>query len=266
MLIHYGGIMKNCENCNAQIESSETKCPYCGYINYEGAYANYINKLDDIKDDLQDLENLPKQEFNNELKQQGKRSIKNIFKIIMTIVVVLAAFYVASSILVGHDSYESVDPKEQLLWQQNVFPTLDQWYEEKDYDAIVEYEIELFSDDSNLFTLFNWQHYEFIDLYAHYYFYKENLDYRNTGEKLDEYAYLDILYGLIKYKVYTTEDDFSIEQQEILDEYYIEMQHFIQAELEINDNELAYVFENALDENKRIDFEYIEEVIENKMR
>lgn len=72
-----------CINCGAEINASDTKCPYCGYINEEGAEKAYMDRLNDIRNDLDSVDEEAAAEY-------GKDYGRVLKLILITLAVLLA--------------------------------------------------------------------------------------------------------------------------------------------------------------------------------
>ena len=77
-----------CINCGAQINTSDTKCPYCGYINEEGAEKAYIDHLYDIRDNLDSVDEKAATEYG-----------RGYGKVLKLILITLAVLLVISGIV-----------------------------------------------------------------------------------------------------------------------------------------------------------------------
>ena len=67
-----------CINCGAQINTSDTKCPYCGYINVEGAEKKFLSDLDEIDRNIKETKKEPvKQEWSPRMERLSMEE-KNI--------------------------------------------------------------------------------------------------------------------------------------------------------------------------------------------
>lgn len=123
-----------CENCGAEIDIKEPRCPYCDSFLYEGAEQEYWDKMGKIHEDLKDLEDVPEQAYKREVKAQT-RKVGGVLKRGMILLLVCAGLWMLFS---GDRRAKDVeDKKSQMVWQQENFPKLDAWYEAGEYDEII---------------------------------------------------------------------------------------------------------------------------------
>lgn len=156
--------MAICENCGAEVEEKEPRCPYCGTFQYPGAEKEYWEKLGQMKENMKELEPLQKKLYRNEVHRQVRKAGKRL-KICAVLLALLAAggiFWMS-----WEEKREAETEKAQILWQQEVFPKLDNWYETGDYDAILAFEQELYEEDSP-YRIWNWKHSAFLECYEAY--------------------------------------------------------------------------------------------------
>lgn len=168
--------MIKCRECGAQIEELSPRCPYCGVINELGAEHKYMQDMSDLKDDLEELADIPKEEIAEEVKGHLKFTVKTVM-ITLLILAVLAGilFLLDHSWEISESIYEAIhhirtaDAREQLLWEQENFPQLDEWYEAEDFDAILEFQYEVYNVERGIrYNLYNWEHSQLITLYDLY--------------------------------------------------------------------------------------------------
>ncbi len=186
-----------CHNCGAEIEALDAKCPHCEAMNYVGAEAKYIRDLNKIKDNLEKLDEIPGRVYKSEMTSQIKR--------IIIIAAVAGAVFVL--VFLGIRIYQKqenskqedyfADPKEQILWDRDNFPRLNQWYEEEEYDELLEYLMTLLESERP-FSYINWAHQDFLFIYSEY---KEVMDFIqriDNQEEWSEYHVASSLYGALK--------------------------------------------------------------------
>lgn len=152
-----------CENCHAMIDAESPQCPYCGAINVSGSEKKYMEQLSDIKEDIEELEQIPVHASQKEMGKTGKIILITVAVLVVTVGIITKAYhffdYIFTDIVVE-------DPKQKLLWERENYPVLDTMYENEDYDGILAFMQEHFEDAG--YSVYNWDHYSFIDLYRYY--------------------------------------------------------------------------------------------------
>lgn len=155
---------QNCRNCGAIISVDVHKCPYCGGFSYEGAKKKYFKDLNNIKDNLVQLEEVPVESY----KKEASIQIKKIIKTAIICLVIVAIFYgariLSSKLEDWKYSFNLADAKDQLLWEHENLPILDEWYEAGEYDKLVDFCNDLYSKDI-IYSINNWKHDDFIWIY-----------------------------------------------------------------------------------------------------
>lgn len=174
-----------CGSCSASFEEDLGKCPYCGSTNIKGAEREYMGKLEDVRKDMGELNNVPLEELQAAVKKQG-----HFLKMFLIVVLVIAA--AAVLILFALTRREKRDYKEQYLWQQEYFPQLSQFYDNGEYDAMLELAAHALADNPSA-TLWDWEHYNFYNAY----FYASNFEFllreREKGD-LSESGYSSLFF------------------------------------------------------------------------
>ena len=92
--------MIRCNNCGADIEETQTQCPYCHAMQYEASEKEYMNHLYKMNDTMDGLD------------ENANCYIRN--RIICHAVITLAA--VAAALLVGTASSRSIMPPMVRLY------------------------------------------------------------------------------------------------------------------------------------------------------
>ncbi len=160
-----------CENCHAPIEEDSAKCPYCGALNAVGGEKQYMEQLYDIKKDVEELSAAPVREYRREIGKTGR-----VIRVTVLVTAVLTAF-VGLLLFLGRkwtDHEPTVEEaRAQMQWEKENFPKLDALYAEGDYDAVVAYVFE--NQGEPYYSIANWAHADFIDVYTRYQYCKEDL-------------------------------------------------------------------------------------------
>ena len=136
-----------CKNCGAIISIKDHKCPYCEGFNYEGAKIKYFKDLHHFKDDLKELEEIPTESYKKEVSVQIRKIIKILLICAFIIVVLYGIISLVLRLKDRTDRINLAEPMEQLLWDRENFPKLDEWYEAGEYDKLIEFSYELYSAD-----------------------------------------------------------------------------------------------------------------------
>lgn len=154
-----------CKRCKALFEDKEPACPYCGAFFYKGAETQYMNQMEDVLDDMKDLKNQTDEIFIDQTKIQvkthGKRMAKIIGITIFAAVVIWGMYFAKQTI---SDNAE----RKQFEFEEQNFAQLDYWYENEEFDRILDFENNLYAEDSEL-HIYNWKQYPFITQLRNYY-------------------------------------------------------------------------------------------------
>ena len=126
--------MIRCNNCGADIEETQTQCPYCHAMQYEASEKEYMNHLYKMNDTMDGLD------------ENANRYIRN--RIICHAVITLAA--VAAALLVGtawgytkyRSYYNSASERreiaEGMAWYDENVPQINEAYEQGNFADISE--------------------------------------------------------------------------------------------------------------------------------
>lgn len=142
-----------CQNCDAEFDEQEVKCPYCGFLYAPGMEKKYMSDLEDKRQALDVVDDEARADYRKEATTSGKKALRAIL-IVAAILLVIFGASKLHEYLLFHDKYST---EEELLWQQETFPILDKYFEEGDYDACEEI---LYSDENKDHHTWDWQHYE----------------------------------------------------------------------------------------------------------
>lgn len=246
-----------CRECGALIDEQVERCPYCGAINENGAEEKYMQDMDALRDNLEDLGDIPKEEITQEVQKHLKFTGK-------TVVLTLVAVAIVAVVLLLYNKrwdiymriYEvtqdtrNADAREQLLWENENYPQLDAWYEEGNYDALLDFYRENSYVDSGIqYNLSSWSHYSLLTYYDEY---RECMDFRErliAGELPYFFEYqspfyegLDLIYSRnAKYR-----NDAVDEQDEAaIQKWRDEAADFIKEVYGIDDEEIRKLIQEA---------------------
>lgn len=234
-----------CENCNALIEENSANCPYCGALNASGSEKHYMEQLYDVKRDVEELADVPAREYRREIGKTGR-----MIRLTVLAVTVLAAFAGLLFFVSGRLSDSGPTAEElraQIAWEQEVFPQLDALYAEGDYGGVMECVYE--NQKASYYSIDNWEHADFVNVYTWYQSCMERLDRAVSGgydrEAADE-CILDALFLMQerKYDSYTEQED------ALIGEYREEVKQRIGEVFGIQEEELTRLYEECCVEDE----------------
>ena len=160
-----------CENCHAPMEEDSAKCPYCGALNAPGGEKQYMERLYEIRQDVEELSTVPEKEYRREMGRTG-RVIRLTFLAIAVLAVFAGLFLFLGRKLTDYEPTEE-EIRAQMQWEKEFFPKLDALYAEGDYDGVVACVFE--NQDETYYSISNWKHADFINVYTQYQFCTESL-------------------------------------------------------------------------------------------
>ncbi len=155
-----------CRNCGASYPTKNKVCPYCESVNEIGDELDYQEKLEDIREDMEELEHITDDTYEVET----KKSIKNVLKI--AAIVALVIVFAAVIVFICNRNFEAKKKErvlDELQWQNENYAMLDLLYENEDYDAISEFYNNFYmNDDWTRYSLIEWEHNLFAEVYRDY--------------------------------------------------------------------------------------------------
>ena len=149
--------MIRCNNCGADIEETQTQCPYCHAMQYEASEKEYMNHLYKMNDTMDGLD------------ENANRYIRN--RIICNADITLAA--VAAALLVGtawgytkyRSYYNSASERreiaEGMAWYDENVPQINEAYEQGNFADISEVTADSYKNK----ILQQWKHYNILYIY-----------------------------------------------------------------------------------------------------
>jgi len=236
-----------CQNCGAGITVEDAKCPYCEGFNYEGAERKYFKDLNQIKEDLkQQLEEIPTESYRKEVSVQISKILKTLLICIIIAIVLYGIISLLFSLKERINRSNLAEPMEQLIWDRENFPKLDEWYEAGEYDKLIEFRNELYSADK-VYTYNHWQHEDFLWFYEDY---RKAMDVMEKIERGKKYSLLDVtnaIYGGI-HIVYNLENA-GLDEDEIarLEEFKTTMKTLLFDPLKFTEEEALKLYEDTLE-------------------
>ncbi|MBO5209562.1 MAG: zinc ribbon domain-containing protein [Lachnospiraceae bacterium] len=197
-----------CENCHAMIPADSPKCPYCGALNALGSEKQYMEQLSDIKEDVEELQQIPVDAYRKEMNKTGKMILITIL-VLALIAGIIGGFYWCFNKII-YSTISEADPKQQLMWEKENYPVLDELYAQEDYYGILSFMDEHCDDEG--YSIYNWEHYDFIEVYRFYenYMYTASIiESGNFNEDDVKWCIVDALFVLreLNYVTYTEQDE-----------------------------------------------------------
>lgn len=183
-----------CPNCGAAIYENEPKCPFCGYINITGAEEKFMRDVQKTEADLSQIPEMQKKQLKKSLSKNSKIVILTISIVALIALVVFGFHMLMEYVYYGRNEY---DPKAEMLWERENYPMLDEMLAEGKYEEIIEFEYDLYKENSENKTnhsLMNWEHFHFISAYGNYDIFNKALAVMDNGEELSEYNAENLVY------------------------------------------------------------------------
>lgn len=256
---------KICENCGAEYEYQAPCCPYCGTTNEIGAEQQYMNKLQDLKQNLGKMRQVAPDAYAQEIRSTGRRTGIAAFIIIAALALIIGSFafcyYYRVNVL------ETREMKSQLLWEQQYFPQLDEWYDNQEFDKILEFQTELYTnEETKNISLYRWKHISFLRNYERYVYLQETAERMDTGEKIQDSEKASALYNALSL-IYAEEISKEcgievIENIDLLKEYGVYADGFLQNYLGMSENQISDAYAETTEESGIISFKVCESYAE----
>ena len=261
-----------CPNCGAAIEAKEPKCPFCGYINFPGAEEKFMRDLEHTEEQLSQI---PEQQ-----KEQIKKSIFKSSKVIWItiLIVVLIAVLIAVVLIGGHFAIESIiydaseyDAKAEMIWERENYPLLDEMYAAGDYDRILELENNLYlinEEEGTNHSFYNWEHYQFITIYAQIKEVKDYVKLLDEGVEFDQYHAKCLVYNCMWFHYRMYQDTYiQLPEEELaaVEEYREYSEEIFYNRLKFTDEEADQLYEEALEHDVlrvKICYDYADKIWE----
>ena len=221
------------------------KCPYCGALNAVGGEKKYMDTLFELKEDVEELKTAPVQAYKEEVRRTGKIIKRTLFAVI------IAAFCIWGAYLWVHMSLNKEEPiedvKARLEWERETYPKLDELYEAKDYDGILEFEDQVMEE--GLYTIMGWEHYYFINEYRRYMSFKEDASIIESGnyDKDDVYWCIVDAMFLKQDKSYAGYTD---EELQHIEDYRTETNEFLKVTLGMEQEEIDKLYDECCAQDK----------------
>lgn len=242
---------KICENCGAEYEYKEPCCPYCGTVNEIGAEQQYMNKLQDLKQNLGNMRQVVPNAYAQEIRSTGRRT-----GIAAAIIIVALILIIGSFVFIQHyrvNVLETREMKSQLLWEQQYFPQLDEWYDNQEFDKILEFQMELYTNEETKdISLYRWKHIQFIRYYERYVYLQKLAAQIDDGETIWDSEKSSALYSSLNLiYVEETSEECGIELTDNIDllkEYGIYADEFLQNYLGMSEAQISDAYAQTTEE------------------
>lgn len=235
-----------CKNCGAVFDAMEPNCPYCGHISYPGAERRFFKNLHHVKNELDDVSETVEKNYKRGMSRQTKFVLIALLIVGCIGIIAVSLFFlykkVTDEILLGN-----YDPKEEMIWENQTFPQLDEWYEKGDYDAIVEFQDKLYESDTT-HSMYNWEHSDFITAYRYYKDASYIMDKFRKGTELTKYEREDIVYYAIWYhkeQYHAYYQQYSEQDMKLIEGYREEMDKILYDNLKFTDEEVDELYEKS---------------------
>ncbi len=172
-----------CPNCGAEFDKTDKECPYCGYINYHGAEAAYMDELGNIVNTMDQVDDESKKLYKEEFKRQGK-FVWKIMAVIFPVLIIGLVLVVGVIFYLDRPVYSDEQIATQILFEQTYYLQLDEWYEQEEYDLLVDFFCEQMEKNENTSNLYSWEHTYFVYEYMDYKNYLEVKTKYESGQEL----------------------------------------------------------------------------------
>ena len=227
-----------CSNCGAKFDGALPQCPYCNAIYETGAEREYMEDLGELKEDLSELSEVPEEAYKKELSKNVKKII--IIMIIVAVLVLAGLGIKALYEKIMYSSFNKVDTREQLLWENENFPQFDAWYAEGDYEAILEAEEQAAKEG---YSFWNWEHSYFISAYNGYSMCMERRELLTDKEKANEHTFKFMLQEVMYQLFFTDEILYTEEDWEIMQSWRPELEEILYVDMKFTEEEAQELYE-----------------------
>ena len=250
-----------CNNCGGKFKNEFSYCPYCGHINETSARKNFLNKMRKVTKDLENLPEESKNIYKNEMKKEVHKT-KKILLLIGSLVIIFSIFSFFLSLTYKNDSE---DIKEEIYWEKEYFPYLDELYEQKNYEAILEFMEDHYDEPGECF--YRWKHYEFLDLFEDYTYVLEIMEeWQEKSKSREDYigGWIYSAANLYFYEYLPKMKEYLTEHGKELETWKKEAAHFLFDYLKFTEEELDIFGKEAFEEGY-LSFTYCKKYGKNKL-
>ncbi|NCB93640.1 MAG: zinc ribbon domain-containing protein [Clostridia bacterium] len=254
-----------CSSCGAQLKDTDARCPYCGTINPIGAEAEYMDKLEDIREDTEHLADIPPEEYTRSLKTQSHFALK-IALIVVGICIFIFLLFTGIRLIGEHSEKKQI--RQEIAFEKEYLPKLNEIYALGDDDKTLEYLNELYEMDGST-ALGNWKH------STYFYYYSLYLDVLHLREMFKDGTYEepDLRNGFFSGLTLYFDEIFYMEYENLTAEELSKVESFKKESMEMFTQDMGYteeeisdVYQSLLDDDF-ISYKLFEDYIEeNKDR
>lgn len=146
--------MVHCPSCGAVYDIDLVKCPYCGATNPAGAERAYMDRLHGIRRDLHGLNRVSAEETRRELRETGSVLKKALFLVVLILLAMILFVKIS-------DIRSARETKEDYLWEKEAFQTMDAYYEQGDYEALLQMYYEALQQER---PVYRWEHVDLCEI------------------------------------------------------------------------------------------------------
>ncbi len=119
-----------CRSCGADYSDALSVCPYCGSMNLPAAEAEYMDRLEGIRENMEQLGSQPAADA----KKHFHRTRRTVLIIACILAAIIMAHFIFSAV---QDRKETEFQKQEILWQRDAFPAMEELYLAGDYDGLL---------------------------------------------------------------------------------------------------------------------------------
>lgn len=233
-----------CSSCGDELTEKDAKCPYCGSINPLGAEAEYMEKLEYLREDTESLGNKAPLEYERQLKHHGNFALK-IFAIVLFVCIMVFLLIIGSRRYFEYSDKKNM--REEIAFQKEYFPMLDELYAKGDDRKTSMYLSELYEKNGSS-ALFHWSHYT----YFYYFDLYQSVTDLHENMKNNDFSDVDVVYGFYSALLLTQQgiQDFdsrslSSEETDKIIAFQKEAEKLLTQDLHLPEDELEQIYDSC---------------------
>ncbi|MCM1251613.1 MAG: zinc ribbon domain-containing protein [Clostridium sp.] len=237
--------MLYCENCHAVIPADSAKCPYCGALNVSGGEKQYMEKLFTLREDVEELKDVPIDAYKKEFGKSGKVIRRTL------VVCCVAAILVFGAVFIFRKIQDATVPmagtKEQMLWEKENFPKMNEMYAAGDYEGIVEFEAQ--NCKNGYYSTYSWEHSDFMTIYNWYTYCAYSAEQAKAKGYDDDSVQQFIMDALcmLQTREYVVYDE---KEQEMVDEYQDVVREMLSSQLDMQPEDFDALYQECCKEDE----------------
>lgn len=250
-----------CSNCGAGFHRKEAQCPYCGYINKTGVEQVYQDKMEQIREDLDELDDVSRGIYRKEWKTSFKRLRKVIIITSVIVLLLVAILWGFESLM--YSTNDEADMKDRLRWKTENEERLDQWYEEEDYEAILNFFYGLSEEEQEYF--YSWEHSYFLYEYENYAICMLVRDQLRSGKVPEEDAVSEAVACCMNLLFFYQQELYSEDEQLRMEGFQKEVEKFLYGELQFTQQEAQELAKKANNDgylSYEVCYDYVESIMD----